>query len=199
MEITIKTLTSNQEVLNAARTTVWKDDLMKEPTKKFMNDIYMGEHSPIRCKIFMIEYKGMKRWIADHFVRHHVGVTPFMSTQREDRNDEIMAISVEEGNPRDEAKQGSLVNLKLLVNAQALINISRKRLCGQAHEETQEVWLITLSELLPIDKELFEVCVPECVYRGFCPEKKCCGRVGSSSYRQMRKEYIGDRPIIKVL
>ena len=199
MEIKIRELTTNQEVLNSARTTVWREDLMKEPTKQFMKDIYMAEHSPIRCKMFMIEYHGIKRWIADHLVRHNVGVTPFMSTQREDRNDEIMAISVEEGNPRDEAKQGSLVNLKLLVNAQALINISRKRLCGQAHEETQEVWLITLSELLPIDKELFEVCVPECVYRGFCPEKKCCGRVGSSSYRQMRKEYIGDRPIIKVL
>lgn len=199
MKITIQELTSSKEVLNAARTTVWKEDLMKEASKQFMKDIYISEHSPIRCKMFMIEYSGIKRWIADHLVRHGIGVTPFMSTQREDRNDEIMAISVEEGNPRDEAKQGSLVNLKLLVNAQALINISRKRLCGQAHEETQEVWLITLSELLPIDKELFEVCVPECVYRGFCPEKKCCGRVGSSSYRQMRKEYIGDRPIIKVL
>ena len=199
MKITIQELTSSKEVLNAARTTVWKEDLMKEPSKQFMKDIYISEHSPIRCKMFMIEYSGIKRWIADHLVRHGIGVTPFMSTQREDRNDEIMAISVEEGNPRDEAKKGSLVNLKLLVNAQALINISRKRLCGQAHEETQEVWLITLSELLPIDKELFEVCVPECVYRGFCPEKKCCGRVGSSSYRQMRKEYIGDRPIIKVL
>ena len=70
MEIKIRELTTNQEVLNSARTTVWREDLMKEPTKQFMKDIYMAEHSPIRCKMFMIEYHGIKRWIADHLVRH---------------------------------------------------------------------------------------------------------------------------------
>ena len=196
MKITIQELTSSKEVLNAARTTVWKEDLMKEPSKQFMKDIYISEHSPIRCKMFMIEYSGIKRWIADHLVRHDIGVTPFMSTQREDRNDEIMAISVEEGNPRDEAKQGSLVNLKLLVNAQALINISRKRMCGQAHVETQQVWNKTIRELKLLDKELAFCCVPECVYRGFCPEKYPCGRTKLEFYKKWRKEYVGDRPTL---
>ena len=196
MKITIQELTSSKEVLNAARTTVWKEDLMKEPSKQFMKDIYISEHSPIRCKMFMIEYSGIKRWIADHLVRHGIGVTPFMSTQREDRNDEIMAISVEEGNPRDEAKQGSLVNLKLLVNAQALINISRKRLCGQAHVETQQVWNKTIRELKLLDEELAFCCVPECVYRGFCPEKYPCGRTKLEFYKKWRKEYVGDRPTL---
>ena len=199
MEIKIRELTTNQEVLNSARTTVWREDLMKEPTKQFMKDIYMAEHSPIRCKMFMIEYHGIKRWIADHLVRHNVGVTPFMSTQREDRNEEIMAISIEDeevSNPRDEAKQGSLVNLKLLINAQALINISRKRLCGQAHIETQQVWNKTIRELKLLDKELAFCCVPECVYRGFCPEKYPCGRTKLEFYKKCRKEYVGDRPTL---
>lgn len=199
MEIKIRELTSNQEVLNSARTTVWREDLMKEPTKQFMKDIYMAEHSPIRCKMFMIEYHGIKRWIADHLVRHNVGVTPFMSTQREDRNEEIMAISIEDeevSNPRDEAKQGSLVNLKLLVNAQALINISRKRLCGQAHIETQQVWNETIRKLKEVDEELAFCCVPECVYRGFCSEKYPCGRTKLEFYKKWRKEYIGDRPTL---
>ena len=39
MEIKIRELTTNQEVLNSARTTVWREDLMKEPTKQFMKDI----------------------------------------------------------------------------------------------------------------------------------------------------------------
>ena len=30
MEIKIRELTTNQEVLNSARTTVWREDLMKE-------------------------------------------------------------------------------------------------------------------------------------------------------------------------
>ena len=200
MEIKIRELTTNQEVLNSARTTVWREDLMKDPTKQFMKDIYMAEHSPISCKMFMIEYHGIKRWIADHLVRHNVGVTPFMSTQREGRNEEIMAISIEDNdevsNPRDEAKQGSLVNLKLLVNAQALINISRKRLCGQAHVETQQVWNKTVRKLKEVDKELAFCCVPECVYRGFCPEKYPCGRTKLEFYKKWRKEYVGDRPTL---
>ena len=202
MEIKIRELITNQEVLNSARTTVWREDLMKEPTKQFMKDIYMAEHSPIRCKMFMIDYHGIKRWIADHLVRHNVGVTPFMSTQREDRNEEIMAISIEDNdevsNPRDEAKQGSLVNLKLLVNAQALINISRKRLCGQAHVETQQVWNKTVRKLKEVDEELAFCCVPECIYRGgMCPEKNCCGRNSGNNFGRKLRLYQQNRPIYK--
>ena len=58
MKITIQELTSSKEVLNAARTTVWKEDLMKEPSKQFMKDNYISEQSTIRCKMFMIEYSG---------------------------------------------------------------------------------------------------------------------------------------------
>ena len=196
MEIKIRELTTNQEVLNSARTTVWREDLMKEPTKQFMKDIYMAEHSPIRCKMFMIEYHGIKRWIADHLVRHNVGVTPFMSTQREDRNEEIMAISIEDNdevsNPRDEAKQGSLVNLKLLVNAQALINISRKRLCNCASKETKEAWQKVKDEVAKTEPELASCMVRECVYRGFCPEMFPCGYSKTEQFKKELKEYRGE-------
>ena len=111
-----------------------------------------------------------------------------------------MAISIEDNeevsNPRDEAKQGSLVNLKLLVNAQAVINISRKRLCGQAHVETQQVWNKTVRKLKEVDEELAFCCVPECVYRGFCPEKYPCGRTNLEFYKKWRKEYVGERPTL---
>ena len=73
MNITIKELTGNQEVLNRCRVTVWKDELNKEPTVSFMENIYKSEHSPIRDKMFSIQIRGIKSWVATHFVRHSIG------------------------------------------------------------------------------------------------------------------------------
>ena len=90
--------------------------------------------------------------------------------------------------------------MDITLNAQAFINVSRKRLCGQAHDETQEVWNKIIEELSKIDKILASKCVPECVYRGYCPEIFPCnngvGRVNSPKYKKLRKEYIGNRPQI---
>ena len=67
--------------------------------------------------------------MATHFARHHVGVEKWIKTQRTDRT----------GIDRDELPQGALVDMELEANAQALINLSRKRLCNQASPETREV------------------------------------------------------------
>jgi hypothetical protein len=51
-------------------------------------------------------------------------------------------------------------------NAQAFINISRKRLCkGCASPETRQAWEIVIKALSEIDPILAEKCVPECIYR----------------------------------
>ena len=114
--------------------------------------------------------------------------TPYVSTQRDDRIDY-------EGS-RDDRKQGELVNMDITLNAQAFINVSRKRICGQAHTRAQQVWNRVLSVLKTIDEPLWKNCVPECVYRGFCPEHKECGRTSLLLYKQWRKDYIGDKPEI---
>lgn len=76
-------------------------------------------------------------------------------------------------------------------NAQAFINISRKRLCSCAHRETRDAWKQVLEYLKTIDPILVEKCVPECVYRGFCPEvDRCCGYVNTDAYQKQRKEYL---------
>ena len=36
MEIIVRELTNNKEILNRCRVTVWKDGLEKEPSEKFM-------------------------------------------------------------------------------------------------------------------------------------------------------------------
>jgi hypothetical protein len=77
------------------------------------------------------------------------------------------------------------------------INVSRKRICGQADILAQQLWNSVLEILKEIDNPLYNNCVPECVYRGFCPELTPCnngkGRCNSEKYKQWRKDYIGNR------
>ena len=181
MIVKVRQLTDNNEILNRCRTTIWKEGLDKEPSEIFIDKIYMSEHSPIRDKWFSIEIREVQSWLATHFVRHSIGYTPYVSTQRDDRIDY-------EGT-RDDRKQGELVNMDITLNAQAFINVSKVRLCGQAHIKAQLLWNNVLKELKKIDEPLFNHCVPTCIYRGFCPEIKCCNRVDSDAYKKWRTEY----------
>jgi hypothetical protein len=38
--------------------------------------------------------------------------------------------------------------------------------------------------------ELYCVCVPECIYRGFCPEMNSCGYYKTKEYENDREIYI---------
>lgn len=153
------------EVLNACRTTVGKERTSNQPKDSWKKKILLAEHSPIRKLQISVKCYDVKSWVATHFVRHHVGVEKYVQTQRTDRT----------GIDRDELPQSALVTLELDMNAQAIINISRKRLCNQASSETRELWNLILEEVKKEIPELYEVCVPECVYRGFCPELYSCG------------------------
>lgn len=137
-------------------------------------------------------------------VRHHKGCEKFVHTQRQDINEQIENISKriidilrEEGllregwRERDYLFQGEPNDMDMTCNAQSFINISRKRLCiGCASPETRLAWEIVIEKLREIDPILAEKCVPECVYRGFCPEfDRCCGYVSSKAYQKRLKEY----------
>ena len=117
------------EVVNRARVTVNKEKLDSEPSDTFKRKILRAEHSPIRSLIFCFEITNVKSWVVTHLVRHHVGVEKWVRTQRTDRTH----IN------RDELPQGAEIEMEIEANAQALINMSRKRLCSQASIETREV------------------------------------------------------------
>jgi hypothetical protein len=72
-------------------------------------------------------------------------------------------------------------------NAQALINISRKRLCNDAHHETRNKWADLVREL--DDDAVASACVPECVYRGFCPSLSPCGYSMTAKYEDRLRSY----------
>lgn len=74
-------------------------------------------------------------------------------------------------------------------NAQALINISRKRLCAKASPETRQAWTEIKKAIADVDPVMTEKMVPECVYRSFCPECGCCGYVNTKNRQKVREEY----------
>ena len=173
-----------QAVKNAAMNTIGKDS-GKAPSSVWKRKILLAEHSPIRLLTFTIRLKDIPYWVSVHLSRHKHGIEHFVSTQRSDRT----------GVRRDELPQGALVTHTINVNAQALINISRKRLCNQASTETWAAWHEVVREVKSWEPELASVCVPECVYRGFCPEMKSCGYVDTNEYKNACKEYrrVGEK------
>ena len=188
MEVKVRPITLKREMLSACNVTVWKPNAEKEPTERFCERLYKAEHSPIRDRWFVIEIKDIPYWVSTHLVRHHIGYTPYVSTQREDR--------IEYTGSRADRKQGELVNMRITLNAQAFISVSRKRLCGLAHKKTRKLWYDVVAELAKVDKELANNCVPECIYRGFCPEMKICHYAESTGAKIQREEYIKGYTVI---
>lgn len=185
MKVELKNIKGTwEEVANRARTTVSKGELGKEPSDKFKKKILMAEHSPIRGLIYCFKISNLKSWVATHFVRHHVGVEKWVSTQRTDRT----------GINRDELSQGEEVTMELEANAQALINMSRKRLCSQASPETRQVMQEMKNEVSKKDSIVAKAMVKECIYRGFCPEMNGCGYDKTEAFKKELDEY---RNIIK--
>lgn len=155
------------EVKNECRHTSAKEDTDVEATESFKKKILISEHSPLRLISIKWRWDNIKSWIATHFVRHHVGITPFVQTQRSDRV----------GGDRDKTPQDSPVSIDMVANPQAIINMAKLRLCYQAHSETR-AYMYDLKRALKLyddTKEISNVLVPSCVYRFGCPEFKTCG------------------------
>ncbi len=168
-----------KDVVNSARTTIWKEKGDKEPSNSWKKRILLAEHSPIRQLIFKWKWVELMYWVSVHFVRHKIGIEHFVSTQRTDRT----------GKDRNKSSQDALVNHECLANAQTIIYMSRKRLCAQASTETRQAWKAVLKAVKQKDPVLVSVCVPECIYRGFCPEFKSCGYVETEKYNKDLASY----------
>lgn len=173
--------TTWKRALNAARQTVGKSELDKEPTKKWWARVLLAEHSPIRLVEYDFKWEDIKMWVTTHLVRHHIGCEKFVHSQRDDRRDNPIT--------RDEMGQGSLNDMQMTCNAQSLINISRKRLCNCASKETREAWIQVKEAVSKIDPVMADKMRRECVYRGFCPELNCCGYCNTESFKKEIEEY----------
>lgn len=132
------------------------------PSKMTLADIYRCEHSPMRTQLFWVEMFKIPTFVSVHLVRHNVGVTHFVQSNRHNA---------------DLVDRNTPINHAMLINAQALVNMSRKRLCRKSAKATQDVWRLVKYEIERIDLALAERMVTDCIYRGECHELKPCGKL----------------------
>lgn len=168
-----------QEIKNTTMTTIGKTT-GKYPEKDWKIKLLISEHSPIRKLKISWKWESIKSWVSVHFVRHKYGIEHWISTRRTDRT----------GIDRNNLRQDEMVTHEFEANAQAIINISRKRMCFQASKETREAWAKFLDELEKKEPELRLCCVPEGIYRGGCPEFNNCGHCGASLEKNSKEDYL---------
>ena len=176
MKIEITKVTSWTDVLNAARFTQRKDPRSGEPSVAWKKKIIKAEHSPLRCLMFNIDFYDIPNYVSVHLVRH-VHAQPFVSTSRPDIDGKQI--------PRKEQKKIDPVNMRLFLNAQEIINISKVRLCSKAESKTREIWRQVVEELRKIEPELANACVPSCFYK-----IKSCGLADTETFQLVVNDYI---------
>lgn len=157
------------EVSQAAETT-WNRALLDgdafRDRKVNLEKMLRCEHSPIRALIFKVVLTGIPSFVSVHLVRHNVGVTHFVLSNRDDR-----------GGSKDAGRMTPVTHMMIL-NAQTLINMARKRLCYSAHRSTVAA-MVRIRRAVrasgPEGEALYKFMLPECSYRGgVCPEWKMC-------------------------
>lgn len=168
-----------RDVADSARTTIGLDEGDKLPSSEWRRRMLLAEHSPIRQIILKWKWIDLKSWASVHIVRHWLGIVHWVKSQRTDRT----------GIDRDKLPQDSLVNHEAEANAQAIINISRKRLCKLASPETKDAWKEFLLSFKDKEPELFRCCVPDCIYRGYCYEYKSCGFHKKEAFQKELENY----------
>jgi hypothetical protein len=158
MEIKIVKLTDNGILNKACSYTAGKE------VSPSLNRMYKSEHSPIRTQIFIVEMIDIPTYCSVHFTRHKIGVEHFVKANR--RTVEVVT-------------RTTPVNHMMLINAQALINMARVRLCNKSDKITIQVMRMIKEEIEKIDPDLYEYLVPNCIYRKSCPELKPCGTINA--------------------
>lgn len=139
------------------------------PTLEWKQKILAANHSPIRTLQFCFKLTDIPYWISVHLCRH-VHATPFVSTQRNDRQSKY---------DRESARQDEPVTMCWYMNAEELITIAHKRLCSQASKETRELVAEICKKVIEVCPEFEGLLVPNCVYRGGrCDEFNCCHLTG---------------------
>ena len=201
MKVNVIQETPWSRALNAARRTIGKPPLNKEPSDNWRKMVIMAEHSPIKLVEYLISFKDLRQWVGVHLLRHE-HILPFIHSQRVDRREDIDSLtekvmsiieedvkSDESFNKRDYLFQGEPNDQDFVVNAQTLINISRKRLCHCASKETREAWIAVKEAIKEFDPIMASFMVPNCIYRGRCPEMNTCGYYKTDKFKKELDEY----------
>lgn len=208
MKISVKKLTDIGLLHKANSFTTGHESKMSLATA------YRLGHSPIRTQQLWIELREIPLFVASQLVRQHVGAQFFQRSKRTDRggadfgkvcenlaNGLASAFDFDCGDVTEELckevnelpqhfDRYAPTDLAFIINAEALINMSHKRLCGKASAETREVVRAICELVEKQDPDLYQHLVPQCVYRGgICPESKCCGYIHSEAGKSRLRFY----------
>lgn len=207
MEIKVEKLTDLSLLQKANSFTTGRDSKMD------LAKAYKLGHSPIRTQLFWIEMRDIPLFVASHLVRSHVGIQCFQLSMRPDRGGEdfrdVCNTIVNEiqlngcgschGNREildaieslpERFDRYTPTDLACIINAEAIINMSHKRLCAKASAETREIWEKIVEEIRKCDQDLANYCVKPCVHCGFCREAKPCGFTKTDIYQILREDYL---------
>lgn len=152
--------------------TIWvtmgKTDEPKKPiSSELLRKILIARHSPIRVLNFAFLIEDIPSNIATHLARH-VHAVPFISSLRNDRQTRMDG---------DLAPRNTPVNMIFYCNAEELMIVANKRLCGKASEQTRIVVQMMRQRVIEKFPEFERVLVPMCLYHGgVCHEIEPCGK-----------------------
>ena len=147
-----------------ALNTIGKKYVSKEVTDEWKK-ILKAQHSPIRTLMFTIKLT-IPYFVSVHLVRHKIGIEHYVQFQRNDRQSNY---------DRELAPQNAMVSHIIDVNAEQLIFMSHRRLCGMADTTTRYVMTQICKEVEKVNHEFKGFLVPMCKYTHECPEFKSCG------------------------
>ena len=135
-------------------------------TEEWMARMLKCQHSPIRTLMFTIEMQ-IPYFVSVHFSRHKLGVEHYVQSQRNDRQTKY---------DRELAPQNAMVSHTMDINAEALMNMSHRRLCGMADPTTRYVMTKVCQAVEAVNPEFRKHLMPMCDYLHECPEFDSCGR-----------------------
>lgn len=184
-------------------------------SKMTLAKAYCYQHSPIRTQLFWCEYYSIPLFVASHLVRHNVGVQFFQLSKRPDRGGEdfrrvcedlandllidgasnfaddfLNDVSIVRELPKRFDRYAP-VDLAFIANAEALMNMSHKRLCFKASAETRATMLAIRAEVEKVDPDLAMHMVSQCIFRGgICGEPKSCGWIKGKEAAHVLTSYL---------
>lgn len=137
--------------------------------KKMLN----ARHSPIRELKFIFRMENIPSYVATHLARH-IHAQPYIKSQRNDRQNEY---------DRNSARQDAPVDMMYSVNAEELMIIANKRLCGMADKTTRKVVSKMCKKVVKVCPEFKSFLVPMCKYHGgVCHEFNSCNANKTNLY-----------------
>ena len=136
------------------------------PKDEWMVKLVESEHSPLRELPYAFKLT-IPYYVSTHLVRHHVGFSHYVQSQRNDRQSDY---------DRTKAPQDSMVSHIITMNAQSFVHLAHARLCYQAEDLTRWVVHEMVRLANETNPEMKSVLVSKCEYRnGACNEFNCCG------------------------